>query len=590
MESNNRGALRTYLISIISVVFLIALLASAGFYYFESGKDATGAPLNDKVKTFGDSLWWTMVTMTTIGYGDIFPVTVGGRLVAVCLMFIGIGTLGVSTAAIAAYFVKNDQLQLLRVSRLKGHVIICGLGNKGLLLAQAFRQRGQPVIVIEQDETNKLLESCKDQGVILMMGDATDRELLMKARVQTARTLIAVCGNDGANAEVAARARDLISDRKGVSLTCCAHLVDPELWYLLRHWEISTTESFRMQFFNVYDLGARAILAAHPPFLGDKARPHLLIVGAGKLGQNIVMQAARMWRESGEAGEKLLITIIDRNVDHLKESLYLRRPGLDRICEIDTLAMEVPSPQFHRASFLHNAEGKIDITMVYICLDDDGLGLSAALALLHRVRHHQIPIVVQMTRDGGLSTLLQTAQGSTRGFEHLHAVGLLERICQPELVLGGANEALARAIHERYVRDQLSKEGPASQNPALVTWDRLPEDLKESNRSQADHIGLKLHSIGCDIAPLTEWQANPFAFTPEEVETMAKMEHERWIEERLAQGWTLGPRNPEKKTNPNLVPWETLPEEGKAFNRNLIQELPESLSHAGFQIYRLKFL
>ena len=71
---------------------------------------------------------------------------------------------------------------------------------------------------------------------------------------------------------------------------------------------------------------------------------------------------------------------------------------------------------------------------------------------------------------------------------------------------------------------------------------------------------------------------------------MAKMEHERWIEERLAQGWTLGPRNPEKTTNPNLVSWEKLPEEGKVFNRNLIQELPESLSHAGFQIYRLKFL
>ena len=572
------------------IVVVIALLSAAGFYYFESGRDAAGNLVNDKVKTFGDSLWWTMVTMTTIGYGDIYPVTVGGRLVAIFLMFVGIGTLGISTAAIAAYFVKNDQLQLLRVSRLKDHVVICGLGNKGLLLARAFRERGLPVVVIESDETNKLLESSKEQGTILLLGDATEPEMLIKARVQTARYLIAVCGNDGANAEVAARARDLVEARRGVALTCSAHIVDPELWYLLRHWEISTAKSFRMQFFNVYDLGARAMLAAHPPFVGQHTKPHVLIVGAGKLGQNIVMQATRMWREQGVVGEKFRVTLIDRQTEHLKESLYLRRPGLDRVCEIEALSMEVPSPQFHRGAFLFDAEGKMSVTTVYICVDDDGIGLSAALALLHRVRHHQVPIVVQMTQDAGLATLIQSAQGNTRGFEHLHAVGLLERICQPDLVLGGANEALAHAIHERYLRDQLSGEEHTSGNPSLVPWERLPEDLKESNRSQADHIGLKIQSIGCDIAPLTEWEANAFTFTPEEIETMAQMEHVRWIEERRAQGWTLGSRDTVKKTNPNLVAWEELPEEGKAFNRNLIQELPQSLSHAGFQIYRLKFM
>ena len=58
--------------------------------------------------SFGDALWWSIVTCTTVGYGDYFPVTTGGRLVAVTLMIVGIAGLSVLTASIAALFVKED--------------------------------------------------------------------------------------------------------------------------------------------------------------------------------------------------------------------------------------------------------------------------------------------------------------------------------------------------------------------------------------------------------------------------------------------------------------------------------------------------
>ncbi len=68
---------------------------------FENG--ARGSTIHN----YGDALWWAIVTVTTVGYGDKYPVTAGGRGVAVVLMLVGIGLIGVLTATVASYFVEE---------------------------------------------------------------------------------------------------------------------------------------------------------------------------------------------------------------------------------------------------------------------------------------------------------------------------------------------------------------------------------------------------------------------------------------------------------------------------------------------------
>jgi hypothetical protein len=252
--------------------------------------------------------------------------------------------------------------------------------------------------------------------------------------------------------------------------------------------------------------------------------------------------------------------------------------------------MDVRLPEFQRAEFLYDAQGLCDVDMVYICLDDDSLGLQTGLALLYRMRECVILIVVRMVEDAGLATLLRGGHDRKSAFANLHAFGLLDRTCTADLVLGGTHEVLARAIHEEYVRHQEQLGQTPQTNPAMVPWDSLPERLKESNRRQVDHIGMKLDAIGCGIAPLTDWDAASFEFTPEEVELMARMEHERWYEELRLDGWTYapGPKNPSVKTHPDLVSWEALPDLEKEKNRVTVRELPGFLARAGFQIYRLR--
>ena len=370
--SNNSNR-RSLLLEILLVVGAVTTLGALGFYFFEKP--------NTPELTIWDAFWWALVTITTIGYGDIYPKTAGGRVLAIFLMFAGIGTLGISTAAIAAYFIKNDQLQLLRLRRLGEHVVICGLGEKGLLLAKAFRQRGQAVVVVERNENNEFLSVCREQGAFILIGDAREPETLEQARVAQARTLIAVCGDDGTNAEIAAHAREVARAQPDHVLTCCTHIVDPELWYLLRKWEIAMAGAFRLQFFNVYDISARALLDAYPPFdttvSAVSQKPHLLIVGGGRLGQSLVVHAARSWRDlqrassesDGAAAERLHVTLVDRNTATIKDFLHLRHPELEQVCQIDTHALDVESPNFHRAAFLFDEKGVCNVTQIYVCVN-----------------------------------------------------------------------------------------------------------------------------------------------------------------------------------------------------------------------------
>jgi hypothetical protein len=63
---------------------------------------------NDEFKSFWDGVWWAVVTVTTVGYGDLYPTSVAGRLIAIAVMFLGIGFLAVLTATIASHFVRAD--------------------------------------------------------------------------------------------------------------------------------------------------------------------------------------------------------------------------------------------------------------------------------------------------------------------------------------------------------------------------------------------------------------------------------------------------------------------------------------------------
>ena len=121
----------------------------------------------------------------------------------------------------------------------------------------------------------------------------------------------------------------------------------------------------------------------------------------------------------------------------------------------------------------------------------------------------------------------------------------------------------------------------------MAEWDKLLENLRESNRQQADHIEEKLRTIGCTIHKVKDRKVKLIKFTDREIEIMAEKEHARWNVERLLDGWKWGnERDVLQKISPYLVAWTELPNKIKEYDRNSVRKIPKFLAKVGLEIRR----
>jgi hypothetical protein len=465
---------------------------------------------------------------------------------------------------------------LLARSRLyRGHVVIAGYGRKGRLLAGHFLRERRRLVIMERDEDNPFLDALPARGVPVVVGDATEPAQLRRARVHRASILVCLSGDDHTNAQVAFAAQALAGRRPGRPLDCLVYIVDRRLCTLLTEQELESADSdpFRMHFFNPFERGARILLDESAPFaVAGGGAPRLLVVGFGPLSQSFVVQAVHSWTEAGRPGGSLSITVVDRDAEARVHALATRYPAFQRYNCVTGLSIDPASVELEEGSFLLDPQGAVAFTRAYVLLGDEAAALDAALGLLSALGGRRLPIFLAMEQENRLLHILRTREQASGARIELYAFGLLERVLQPGLLLGTTTEILARAIHEEYVRDQGQRGGAAAANPSLRPWGQLAEDLRESNRRQAEHIGSKLRQVQCLIAPRTDWDQPLFQFTPEEVELLARSEHQRFADERGAGA--------EGKT------WEEMDEPARELDRQAVRRLPALLARVGFSVQR----
>ena len=140
-------------------------------------------------------------------------------------------------------------------------------------------------------------------------------------------------------------------------------------------------------------------------------------------------------------------------------------------------------------------------------------------------------------------------------------------------------ELLARALHEAYRYSDSSQKSVES----MKFWEDLSPDLKDSNYFAVDHVIQKLNELGYGISLVSGGNINDIrdvGFNSEEVEILARMEHARWLAERLTKGWVHGStKDFDLKTDPCLVPWNDLGESMREIDRVAVRKLPTYLKH-----------
>ncbi len=219
----------------------------------------------------------------------------------------------------------------------------------------------------------------------------------------------------------------------------------------------------------------------------------------------------------------------------------------------------------------------IGTDVAYVLSRDPALATSTAVELLDRLPDTS-RIVVRHGRDAGLARVFE--QGDDQECGRVQVFSAYEDTCgDPDLILGSRYESLARKLHTLYLSDN---------GLAEPTWDQLEEVFREANRDQAEWIHRTLQDAGFRVRLQAAGRPEPpLVLSPEEVERMSRVEHQRWSAEKLISGWTFGAiKDSAAKTHPDLVPWSELPDPEREKDRQFVRRWPELLAQVGYAVQR----
>lgn len=161
-----------------------------------------------------DALYMTVITLATVGFREIHPLSDAGKIFTILLVISSIGTYTYAISVLTSQFLEGKINNIFRhyrtksnVKRMKNHVIVVGYGRNGKQAVQELVDRKHPYIIIEMDRELILHES--EKGTIFMEGDATDDQTLIQAGIENAIALITTLPNDADNLFVTLTARTL---------------------------------------------------------------------------------------------------------------------------------------------------------------------------------------------------------------------------------------------------------------------------------------------------------------------------------------------------------------------------------------------
>jgi voltage-gated potassium channel len=204
------------LYTLFIILAFVIFISSAAIYFFEAQTEG------GEIENFFDGVYWALVTISTVGYGDITPHTPEGRFITLVLIICGIGVISFTTSIVVSAF--GEKMKEMREHRVfaelekggRNVTIICGYGRMGQVVAERLKSDRDHFVIIDPDLQN--VERAKQVGYLAIQGNAENTQLLQNVGIDTrAERILCLTDDDVVNVFIALTARHLNPDIEIVS-------------------------------------------------------------------------------------------------------------------------------------------------------------------------------------------------------------------------------------------------------------------------------------------------------------------------------------------------------------------------------------
>jgi hypothetical protein len=439
---------------------------------------------------------------------------------------------------------------LWRMSRWKGHAVVCGAGERGRQLALSLRSEGRNVAVIEKDGDCDTLADIRAAGARTVIGGITDPARQAEVRLDTASIVVAVTPCIESNLQVVLSASRRTN---GLPVRAVAYASRSFASMFENQPPFARIDNgIECGFFDHEAAAARLLVGRYasalaPTLLRERRQPRILVAGDGNLIPKLVGVLVTQCQYAAAGIPRIELLTVDE--DAVSRDFPLHHPQLPLVA--DLRARQLTLPQLLRVE-LQGGDAPADMRpfdLAFVACREDVDTLSLATNLVQQdgcVAGNVVAGLQPSTQLMRLFTVNQPLPGVD--LHDLVALG-----CSADIVLRGRLDDSARSIHESYLQTQLKAGRRLGETPALVPWEALTDGLRQANRAQADHIPIKRRTLETSRSDDT-------------IEALAEAEHRRWMAEKIVAGWRHAvTRDDGRRLHPCIRPYDELsvPEKNK---------------------------
>ena len=473
----------------------------------------------------------------------------------------------------------RNPVRLYRIARRGEHLVIGGSNALAARIAAHERGAKQPIVLWTDDTKAAWVTDAADMGA--PHSDVSHSDAGLPALgLKTARAVLLVGDNDASNIN---HANAIIEEARrvrpaGDPLAVVVRIDDLDLHPAIeeRFSRVGSRGQAQLRVVSLPDVRARQLFLERPLDIFRNLESDSRTVFL--LGFSPVVERYLLRMLAGahfRTGARPRFVVFDPEAAQREQVFRARRPGADTLAPVVFEVARIDQPALIPTLLADAVARYADPVAIVVDTGDEARALAVSFACeqYYRQANRVCPPIHTRTGD------CPEAQLGASIFPFGEAFGETEALLQER------HDALARSVHDTYFEGALIDGDVVGSRLSMNEWEDLPERVRDDNRLVADCYRLKLHDIGARLIPERQ---DPLRLDAEEIEELARAEHDRWMAAKLIDGWVYGSkRDDAARIHPDIIPYNDLSERIKGLDREQIRLMSRLLPATGATPQRL---